>query len=221
MTGGAARAALSLYDGLPLRERLFVRARLASAPLLALAGQVPDGTVADVGCGHGLLTALLAVDSPSRTVIGVDPDARKIAWARSGPGKLPNVRLSVGTIRDLSPELDGKLDAVVVADVLYLLPSNDWPQFLAQCRRLLRPSGVLLLKEAEANGSWKYWKCVLQEQVMVRVLGKTQSSGGLQFKPREFTWELLQAAGFRVVQTRDVSKGYATPHVLYSAAVAS
>ena len=208
-------AALARFAALPLKERLFVRARLLSAPLVELGSRAPPGVIADVGCGHGLLTALLAVGHPERTVLGVDPDERKIALARAALRGVGNARFQVGRIEDLAPSLD----AVVVADVLYLLPVERWGDFLRAARRLLRPGGRLLLKEAEADGSWKYWKCVAQERVMVQLLRKTQSSGGLQFRPRAFTEGLLREAGFRVEETIALDRGYATPHVLFVATV--
>ncbi|MGQ0506020.1 MAG: class I SAM-dependent methyltransferase [Myxococcaceae bacterium] len=203
----------SSFATLPLKERLFVRARLFSAPLEAIAQRAPRGKIADVGCGHGLLTALLAEGHPEREVVGVDPDPAKIAHAQKGPGRLPNVKLQVGTIDSLSPSFD----AVMVADVLYLLPSERWLGFLQSAHRLLKPGGRLFLKEAEANQSWKYWKCVAQERVMVNLLRKTHSSGGLGFKPRAETEALLRSAGFASVEAIDASSGYATPHVLFVA----
>src|SRR4051812_17407510 len=84
-------AAHAVFSELPLKERLFVRARDFSAPLGELARRAPSGFVADIGCGHGLLTTLLAQGRSDRRVLGVDPDARKIEWARRGPGTLTNV----------------------------------------------------------------------------------------------------------------------------------
>lgn len=211
----AAPTPLSLYRTLPLRERLFVRARWSSAPLEAMAARAPAGRLADVGCGHGLLAAALAQGRPDRHVIGVDPDERKIARARQALGPLPNVELRVGTVESLLPGCAGALDAVLVADVMYLLPAAEWPPFLGACRRLLRPGGLLLLKEAEADGSWRYWKCLLQEEVMVRVLRKTRSSGGLGFRPRAHTEALLREQGFTLRETVGASGGYTTPHVLF------
>lgn len=211
-----SKQALRLFRALPWSERLFVRARLSSAPLEQLARLAPAGAVADVGCGHGLLTALLAL-RPDRRVIGVDPDERKIRWAKLALGALPNVELLPSRIDELSPRLDASLDAVVVADVLYLLPPAGWPRFLDSVRRLLRPRGKLLLKEAEADGSWKYWKCLWQEELMVRLLRRTRSSGGLGFQPRAHTESLLARAGFRLEEARDLSAGYATPHLLFVA----
>jgi 2-polyprenyl-3-methyl-5-hydroxy-6-metoxy-1,4-benzoquinol methylase len=209
--------ALQVFSSLGLKERLFVRARIFSAPLASVADRCPDGTILDVGCGHGALSALLAIDNPGRQIIGIDPDHRKVAWARSGPGSLPNVSVRRGTVEDLLPELERHFDAIVVADVLYLLPVERWSDFTAACRRLLKPGGLLLLKEAEADRSWKHFKCLAQEQVMVRLLGRTHSSGGLTLKPRQFTRELLSKQGFSVREVVDLSAGYTTPHVLFVA----
>ena len=65
-----------MFDGLPLKERLFVRGRLATAPLEALAARAEGARLLDVGCGHGVLVALLAAGSPGRHVVGIDPDGR-------------------------------------------------------------------------------------------------------------------------------------------------
>jgi len=210
---------LEVYRPLPWKERAFVRARWGSAPLQRMADLAPQrGFIADVGCGHGVLTAALALGHPERRVLGVDPDERKIALARSALATLPNVELRTGSAASLLPDLEATLDAIAVADVLYLLPFPEWPAFLATCRRLLKPGGQLLLKEAEANRrSWKYWKCVAQEAVMVRLLRKTRSSGGLGFRSRAELARALGDAGFQVESVEDVSRGYTTPHVLFTA----
>ncbi|MFN7701743.1 MAG: class I SAM-dependent methyltransferase [Deltaproteobacteria bacterium] len=54
-----------------------------------MAARASGTRLVDVGCGHGVLTALLAVGFPDRTVTGIDPDARKIDWARRSIGKTP------------------------------------------------------------------------------------------------------------------------------------
>ncbi len=217
MTESRRRQVLRLFAGMPLKERLFIQARWFSAPLSAVCERCPAGFIADVGCGHGLLSALLAIDRPDRTVIAVDPDERKIAWARTGLKALPNVSLRRATVEELSPELDGRLDAIAVADVLYLLPVEQWGPFMAVSRRLLKRGGLLLLKEAEASASWKTFKCLAQEQVMVRLLHRTQSSGGLNLKPRAFTEALLREQRFSVREVVDLSAGYSTPHILFVA----
>jgi len=209
--------ALATFSRLPVRERLFVRGRLWTAPLVEVCRRAPAGLVADVGCGHGLASALLAVGRTDRTVVAVDPDPKKISLARLGPGQLSNVSFRQGTIERLLLELEGRLDAVLVLDVLYLLPGDGWPAFFGGCYRLLKPGGTLLLKEAEAGRSWKSWKCLAQEQLMVRLLQRTRSSGGLRLISRREAGDLLRAQRLELVDTVDLSRGYSTPHVLFIA----
>ncbi|WNG38832.1 class I SAM-dependent methyltransferase [Archangium violaceum] len=210
--------ALALFSHFPPAERFHVHARAFSAPLEAVAARVPTGgTVADVGCGHGLLTALLALGDSRRIVHGVDPDPRKIEWARQGPGRLPNVKVEVGTVESLAERMPGHFDAVVVCDVLYLLPVERWPGFLRETRRLLRPGGRLLLKEAEGDRSWKHLKCLAQEVVMVKLLGRTKAGGALVLQPREAVESMLRQAGFTPRETVALGAGYSTPHILYVA----
>jgi 2-polyprenyl-3-methyl-5-hydroxy-6-metoxy-1,4-benzoquinol methylase len=211
-------AALAVFSRLPAAERFHLHARAASAPLEAIIARVPSGgSVADVGCGHGLLTALLALSDTRREVHGVDPDPRKVEWARMAPGCLPNVKIEVGTVESLAERLPGHFDAVVVCDVLYLLPLGRWPGFLREARRLLRPGGRLLLKEAEGDGTWKHLKCLAQEVVMVKLLGRTKAGRGLVFQPREVVEALLHQAGFSPRETVELGAGYTTPHILYVA----
>lgn len=208
---------LSVFKPLPLAERLFVRARLFSAPLDEMVKRATGTRMLDVGCGHGLLCSMLALGFPDRFVVGIDPDPKKIDWARRSVGKLGNTRFDVMDVARLASIEAGTFDTVTVADVLYLLPTSDWPEFLAACHQLLKKGGRLLLKEAEDDGGWRTRKALLQEQVMVRLLGRTKGSGGLGFSKRETTQALLERAGFSVVETVALSSGSTTPHVLFVA----
>lgn len=209
--------ALAVFAPLPLPERLFVRARLASAPLAEVARHVTGRRVLEVGCGHGLLCAMAALGFPDREVVGIDPDPRKIDWARRSVGRLGNTRFEVTTVEQLAALEPRTFDTVMVADVLYLLPPEAWPDFLAACHALLKPGGTLLLKEAEDDHGWRTKKALLQEQVMVKLLRRTHGSGGLGFSPREKTAALLASAGFQPGQTLSLAKGSTTPHVLFIA----
>lgn len=208
---------LKVFEPLPLAERLFVRGRLASAPLHELAARAQGTALLDVGCGHGVLVALLAADRPDRRVVGIDPDPRKIEWARQSVGRCANVELRACTIETLAAERPGAFDTVLVADVLYLLELGAWAPFLRAARDLLRPGGRLVLKEAEDDGSWRVKKALWQERLMVRLLGRTHSSGAVGFAPRATLVGALADAGFVVEETVPLARGYSTPHLLLSA----
>ena len=155
--------------------------------------------------------------TPSASVVGIDPDARKISWARRSVGREPNVELIGCTIEELTARRPEAFDTVLVADVLYLLAAPAWPAFLQAARRLLRPGGRLVLKEAEDDGSWRVTKALLQEKLMVHLLRRTQSSGAVGFAPRAVLSGALSSAGFAIEETVALARGYSTPHVLFTA----
>jgi 2-polyprenyl-6-hydroxyphenyl methylase/3-demethylubiquinone-9 3-methyltransferase len=210
---------LKAFDTLPLKERLFVRGRLASAPLEALAERARGTVMLDVGCGHGVLVALLAEGHPERRIVGIDPDARKIAWAHASIGRNRQVELRACTIEALAAERPAAFDCLMVADVLYLLAPAAWPAFLGAARRLLRPGGRLVLKEAEDDGSWRTAKALWQERLMVRLLSRTHSSGAIGFASRASLTDALTTAGFIIDETAPFARGYSTPHLLFTAHV--
>jgi 2-polyprenyl-6-hydroxyphenyl methylase/3-demethylubiquinone-9 3-methyltransferase len=208
---------LDVFGSLPLKERLFVRGRLASAPLAELAARARETALLDVGCGHGVLIALLAAGHPERRIVGIDPDVRKIGWARASVGRMPNVELKACTIEALADERPAAFDTVLVADVLYLLSADAWRPFLDAAYRLLVPGGRLVLKEAEDDGSWRVTKALLQEKLMVHLLRRTHSSGAVGFAPRAVLAGALTAAGFAIDETVALARGYSTPHILFTA----
>jgi cyclopropane fatty-acyl-phospholipid synthase-like methyltransferase len=211
------RAGLEVFDALPLKERLFVRGRLASAPLHELAARAEGPMLLDVGCGHGALVALLAAGRPDRRVVGIDPDARKTDWAQRSVGRCDNVEILACTIEALAAERAGAFDTVLVADVLYLLEPAAWLPFLGAAHALLKPGGRLVLKEAEDDGSWRVAKALWQERLMVHLLRRTRSSGAVGFAPRAVLIDALSRARFKIEETVSLARGYSTPHVLFSA----
>jgi 2-polyprenyl-6-hydroxyphenyl methylase/3-demethylubiquinone-9 3-methyltransferase len=206
--------ALALYRGLPVPVWLHTRLRHWTCPLARVVERVPAaGRLLEVGCGHGLFANAAALAHPGLDVLGVDPDARKIRWAEATVGARGNVRFRRG---ELAAVAERGFDAVAVLDVLYLIPRAGWPSFLSGLRERLRPGGRLLLKEVETRPRWKFYRCVAQETMSVRLLGLTHG-GGFAFAGRAEMEGLLRAAGFESVAVTDLGQGYLTPHVLYEA----
>ena len=209
-----AHASLKVFDALPAKERWFCRARLELAPLEAVASQATGMDILDVGCGHGVLAALLLHGHPERHVVGIDPDVRKIEWANESVGKSPNAEFRAVTIEALAAERPASFDCVIIADVLCLIARAAWPPFLDAAQRLLRPGGRLLLKDAENDGSWRAAKALWQERLMVHVLRRTVSTGGIGFATRDELAGYVTRAGFAVDDVTSYARGYTAPHVL-------
>jgi 2-polyprenyl-6-hydroxyphenyl methylase/3-demethylubiquinone-9 3-methyltransferase len=212
---------LNVFATLPAKERWFCRARLKLAPLEAVAARAEGRDLLDVGCGHGVLAALLLHGHPERRVVGIDPDERKIEWANASIGKNPNAEFRAIGIETLAAERAASFDCVIIADVLCLIARDTWAPFLAAARTLLRPGGRLLLKDAENDGSWRARKALWQERLMVHVLRRTVSTGGIGFATRAELVGYVTRAGFVVDDVTSYARGYTTPHVLLTAHVPS
>lgn len=190
--GDLRRRTLALYDASPRAERLFVRARAFLSDLIVVERQAPRaGAILDIGCGHGLLTNLLALGSPSRDVLGIDIDAAKIEAARRSIRGRANVRFAAAAA-DQAP--GGPYDAITIADVAYLLPFVEQRALVAQCHRLLQPGGVLLWKSQARRPRWKFAITFAQEWLMTHI-GPTTGSG-LFFLDTPASLAALHDAGF-------------------------
>lgn len=186
-------------------------ARHLLAPLgRVLAAVPPSGRILDVGCGHGLFANALALGSPARQVLGVDPSGAKIAIANASSAGLPNVRYQQGTVQQIDE--DG-FDAITILDVLYLLPIEEKLALLRACRERIAPDGVLILKANDTRPPWKYRVARLQEQAMTG-LGLTLSHGDLHFLSREQNANLLELAGFQP-RFVDLNTWLPYPHVMF------
>lgn len=208
---------LAVFAPLPWQERWFCRGRLALAPLELVAAKAEGRALLDVGCGHGVLAALLLHERRDRTVVGIDPDARKIEWAAAAFRHDARAEFRACTIEALAAERPGSFDCVLVADVLCLIARKAWAPFLAAAHTLLRPGGRLVLKDAENDGSWRARKALWQERLMVHVLRRTVSTGGIGFATREEMSGFLARAGFAVEEIVSCAAGYTAPHVLFVA----
>ena len=93
--------------------------------------------VLEAGCGEGYGADLIA--GVARRVVAVDYDAAAVAHVRS---RYPRVEVTQANLARL-PLPDASVDVVANFQVIEHL--WDQPQFVAECARVLRPSGVLMV----------------------------------------------------------------------------
>jgi SAM-dependent methyltransferase len=93
--------------------------------------------VLEAGCGEGYGADLIA--DVASSVIGLDYDEPTVAHVRA---RYPRVDVRHGNLASL-PLPDDSVDVVVNFQVIEHL--WDQPQFVAECRRVLRPGGLLLM----------------------------------------------------------------------------
>ena len=119
--------------------------------LIADLGLAPGSRGLDVGCGVGLYALWLAeAVGPQGRVTGIEPGAERVEAARARVGMAAagdRVELRTGDATALDFR-DASFDWVWCGDVLHHIP--DTQGALKQMIRVLRPGGLLVIKESQA-----------------------------------------------------------------------
>lgn len=134
-------------------ERFFrpgYRAHLVAEWLPALDGMVErlqhGARVADVGCGHGASTLLMAEAFPNSEFVGIDFHEASIAHAAGHAGGFNNVRFQTARAQDF---VGSGFDLVTMFDALHDM--GDPVGAVSHARKVLKPDGMLMLVEPLAG----------------------------------------------------------------------
>jgi ubiquinone/menaquinone biosynthesis C-methylase UbiE len=102
--------------------------------------------VADVGCGHGVSTLLMADAFPNSEFIGIDFHAASVAHARKEANGRKNVRFEIGQAQDFAGR---GYDLVTMFDALHDM--GDPVGAVRHVRRTIASDGTLMLVEPAAG----------------------------------------------------------------------
>lgn len=209
------RAALArIVRTLPLTERAYasIRFSIMRPKILSVLDLLlpEDGRILDIGCGFGLFAAYFGQTQPARRILGVDPDARRIAMAKRTCERLglTGHTFLAGDARTI--ELPGRFEAAYVLDVMHHLPSEDQLALLERLRDLLTPRGVLVLKDITTEPWFGLKFTELLDRAMV---GWDEP---LNYRHHREWGEMLSSLGFRVRAVR-VPDVLPYPHVVIAA----
>jgi SAM-dependent methyltransferase len=141
-----------LFCGVDRFFRPGYRAHLVAEWLPSLDGVVAKlergARVADVGCGHGSSTVLMAQAFPKSEFIGIDFHQASINHARQHAEGLGNLRFETARAQDYA---GSGYDLVTMFDALHDM--GDPVGAVAHVRRTLKPDGTLMLVEPRAGDS--------------------------------------------------------------------
>jgi SAM-dependent methyltransferase len=127
----------------------------------ALADRVGARSVLDLGCGTGILT--VSFSRPGRSVVGVDPSAAMLDFARQRP-----TGSDVTWVHGDSRAVPGSgFDyAVMTGNVAQHIPGPDWLRTLDDLHAAMAPGALLAFESRNpAARAWEQWE---QEDASLR-----------------------------------------------------
>ncbi len=107
--------------------------------------------ILDVGCGDGVITKRLRQQFAHASLTGIDADEVRLARART---QCPGAAFESGDVTAL-PYPDEAFDVVLCHHVVEHV--EDDQAVLRECRRVLRPGGLLLLGIPQEDGAIGRW----------------------------------------------------------------
>jgi len=161
---------------------------LADIPKLKL---LPESRLLDLGCGPaGPLTYIVA--QTKCQAVGLDVSANAIAAARARAASLglsEQIILQQADLNESLPFADARFDAVVSIDVILHL--RDRAAIFGEVARVLAPAGRFLFTDAG----------VITGPVSSEEIQRRTPHGYAQFVPPGVNEQLLERAGFRLIET--------------------
>jgi uncharacterized protein (DUF2062 family) len=166
-------AAADRYLGSSIMAWEFARAKLRGDPVyraVLASGWLPrSGVLLDIGCGPGLLLALIAQAvedardglwppagwpaAPKELRLhGIEVRPRAAALARHAVGDVAEIQTADATVAAL-PEA---IDCVAIFDVLHLVDRAAQAPLVSRLAAVMRPGALLLVREADASAGWRF-----------------------------------------------------------------
>lgn len=188
---------LHQYTVLPLLTRQYLALRWRFTPYERMAERIPNsGTILDLGCGHGLFSITLALQTSRRHIIAVDHDENRILSAKSAATAVPNLEFRSVDLLTALRSMEGPLAAVSILDTIhYLLPQHQ-EELVRLAYERLSKGGVLLVRDVDPGNGFVSVCNQAYERLMTGI-GFTRGHH-LHFRKAEEWKELFQSHGFGV-----------------------
>ncbi len=163
-----------IYKGPVLEWYLRVKIRLEKDYQL-FHGLLPKkGLILDIGCGYGFMSYMLQFAAPERDLIGYDYDEEKIAVAGHCFSRNEHIHFMRSDVRALEI---GPANAIILSDVLHYLDPDEQGTLIRKCMSVLKPEGVLLIREGDRDMEKKHRRTRLTEFFSTRFFSFNKTDG--------------------------------------------
>jgi SAM-dependent methyltransferase len=208
---------LKLYPSLSFMDKVTIWLRLIFCVrpiMLVLEQYLPkQGLILDMGCGYGIISNLISTAYPNSKVIGIDIASHRIEVAKESADNRENLEFYPIDIRE---SLIPICNAVILIDVLYMLPYKEQKQILLKCYEKLDSNGVMIIKDSGKSPYWKYAYMYIEERFKIKlgIYGRNVSKVSPCFWDSKEFLSLLKTIGFKASMV-SVDSWLPYPGVIY------
>ncbi|KQC10233.1 MAG: hypothetical protein APR62_12365 [Smithella sp. SDB] len=177
------------YRHLPAFPRVFARMKMVIDPMFKELDKYVTNPrrIIDIGCGFGVPANWLLEIYPEAKVYGLEPDEERVLIASRVIGNRGKVE--IGRAPDL-PDVEGKVDHVLMLDMLHLVNDNDVPIALQRIHEKLSDEGTLLIRATIPSNKpnpWKRW---------IEIIRLKMTKTPNRFRPEAEIVEFMKKANF-------------------------
>ena len=177
------------FQGVKARLYVFIRSILLFVETIER--WVPTkGLIYDIGCGYGLCSAYFSLKQPSRRIVGVDIDQKRIDTASSAFKELKNISFEC---RDLVRDKGiGDCDCIVLYDLLHHVDANTKRKILKACKnKVENRKGIVIIKEIDGAKKGRLLFTYIFDRIM-------SGNSTLDYTTSKHMMSLLESLGFKI-----------------------
>ena len=148
-----------------------------------------NGKVLDIGCGYGILSIFLALESVERKILGIDLNRKRINAIDEFVSNLPeNVEFENTEIESMGQT---KFDCVIMEEILHHIPRKEQQGVLNTINEILKDDGYFILRDNNKRWSLRYIFVNLPAEYLLYATGEKAN-----FRSNSEFIEMLDKANF-------------------------
>ena len=195
----------NLYENPNTKERFYLRLRWRLCPFEKISEYIPKkGTILDVGCGYGMLSNLLAIDSKDRNVVGIDLSESRIKVAKSSVKDRKNVFFKVMDVKEFKLK---ECKGAVMSDFLHHIPYEIQENTIREIYQKLDKGGILIIQDVDKRPRLKFFFVYFLDHIL-------NPGDKIYYRDRNNYKSLLENIGFNV-EIINANKGLPLSDVIY------
>lgn len=154
-----------------------------------------NATITDIGCGYGIMSNMLALCSPDRSILGIDYDKEKIKVAQEGFLASEKVQFVAADATTYSLEPS---DVFLISDMLHYLPPQEQEALIIKCLQLLPREGCLIIRDGDRDLEDRHKGTEWTERFSTAIFSFNKTQQELSFLSGKKIEALAHSQGFRV-----------------------